>query len=148
MSKSVRNAIGLLVLVFMISMVVGAAGMLASKSGNATAGTAVPFKGPEKETPTPKPVVKKVTRGLTAEAVHEGAGRIVISGTQKPADAGTRVTVQRKESGEWADFPAGSTIDADGSYSLWLKTGRKGDMTFRVVDSETGEASNPVKVKV
>jgi hypothetical protein len=152
MSKSVRNALALLLAVFMASTIAGALGAFGG-SDPATAGSSVPFVRPAKPTaePTttatakPKP---KVTRGLTAEAVHEGGGRIVISGRQKPADSGARLTVQRKEGGEWVDFPAGSTVGADGRYSLWLQTGRKGDLTFRMKDDATGETSNPVRVKV
>lgn len=150
MSKPVRNALALLLAVFMASTIAGALGVF-SGSDSASAGSSVPFVAPKKEkaTPTPEPTAKaKESRGLTAEAVHEGSGRIVISGRQNPADPGTRITVQRKESGEWVDFPAGSTVDADGGYSLWLKTGRKGELTFRVKDTKSGDASNPVKVKV
>lgn len=150
MSKTVRNSLALLLAVFMASTIAGALGVF-SGSDSATAGSSVPFIAPEKASPTPRPAAAekpKETRGLTAEAVHEGAGRIVISGEQRPADPGTRLTVQRKEGGEWVDFPAGSTIAGDGTYSLWLKTGRKGELTFRMKDDKTGDTSNPVKVKV
>jgi hypothetical protein len=154
MSKSVRNALGVLLAVFMASMIAGALGVFGG-SESATAGSSVPFVAPKKATSAPAPAPKaeagekpKVARGLTAEAVHEGSGRITISGEQKPADAGTRLTVQRKDSGDWIDFPAGSTVGSDGTYSLWLQTGRKGDLTFRMKDAKTGETSNPVHVKI
>jgi hypothetical protein len=143
-----RSAIALLLVAFLIGIVAGGT-LLSGKDGSG--GTSVAVAGPEEEaaapkpTPTPKP---KVSSGLTAQAVHEGNGRIVISGEQRPAKAGTRVTVQRRESSGWVDFPAGSTVGSDGSYSLWLQTGRKGDMSFRVIDSESGETSNPVRIKV
>jgi hypothetical protein len=151
LSKSVRNALALLLAVFMASTIAGALGAF-SGSDNATARSSVPFTAPETPTPTPtaeataKP--KDVRSGSrTIDAVHEGGGRITISGQWKSA-AGSRLTVQRKESGSWVDFPAGSTVGSDGRYSLWLQTGRKGDLTFRMKDAKTGETSSPVHVKV
>jgi hypothetical protein len=143
-----RSAIALLLVAFLVGIVGG--GTLLS-GGGGSGGTSVAVAGPEDETkprPTATPKPKAVVRGLTAQAVHEGNGRIVISGVQKPTKAGTRVTVQRRESGGWVDFPAGSTVGSDGSYSLWLQTGRTGDMSFRVIDSESGETSNAVRLKV
>lgn len=150
MSKAVRNALALLLAVFMASTIAGALGVFGG-SDHATAGSAVPFTAPAKPTPTPKaeaPAKPKDSGGEAIEAVHEGGGRITISGQWKSADSGTRLTVQRKESGSWVDFPAGSTVGSDGSYSLWLQTGRKGDLTFRMKDTKTGETSSPVHVKV
>lgn len=145
-----RSAIALLMVAFLIGIIAG--GTLLS-GGGGPGGTSVAVAGPEDEQrtrpkPTAAPKPKVVARGLTAEAVHEGNGRIVISGVQKPPKAGTRVTVQRRESGGWVDFPAGSTVGSDGTYSLWLQTGRTGEMSFRVIDSESGESSNAVRLKV
>lgn len=143
-----RNAIALLLVAFMGGTIAGAT-VLAGGGGQH--GTTVAAAGPDdlvEETPTPTPKPRVTARALTAEAVHEGGGRIVISGVQRPAKSGTRVTVQRKESGGWVDFPAGSTVGADGRYSLWLQTGRTGEMSFRVKDDASGETSNPVTVKV
>lgn len=144
-----RSAIALLMVAFLIGIIAG--GTLLS-GGGGPGGTGVAVAGPEDEParakPTAAPKPKVVVRGLTAEAVHEGNGRIVISGVQKPAKAGTKVTVQRREAGGWVDFPAGSTVGSDGTYSLWLQTGRTGEMSFRVIDSESGETSNAVRLKV
>lgn len=145
-----RNAIALLVGAFMIGI---AAGGTVLAGGGGPGGTSVaaadPDAGPrEKPTQAPKPKPKPLAGALTAEAVHEGGGRIVINGVQRPAKAGTRLTVQRREAGGWADFPAGSTVGSDGTYSLWLQTGRTGDMSFRVIDKDSGEASNAVRLKV
>jgi hypothetical protein len=146
-----RNAIALLLVAFLVGMIGG--GIVLSGGGS---GSTVVASGPdtlvpeeeEKDKAAAKPKPKQVDRGLTAEAVHEGGGRIVISGVQNPAKTGTRVTVQRKEGSGWADFPASSTVGADGTYSLWLQTGRKGEMSFRIIDPASGATSNPVKVRV
>lgn len=150
MSKPVRNAVALLLAVFMASTIAGALGAF-SRGNPAVARSSVPFTAPETPTPTPTAAAAakpKDVHGLTVEAVHEGSGRITLSGQQKPADEGARVIAQRKESGQWADFPAGATVGKDGKYSFWLQTGRKGDLMFRVKDTKTGETSSPVHVKV
>ncbi|MGQ0630357.1 MAG: hypothetical protein ACT4P1_04895 [Sporichthyaceae bacterium] len=85
----------------------------------------------------------------TAQAVFEkSTGRIVISGLAAGLKPGTKIIVQRKQSGSWSDFPAQTTIGADGSYSVWVKTSRTGENTFRVADTATGEASEPATISV
>ena len=59
---------------------------------------------------------------------------------------GSRLTVQRKQGGGWSDFPADTTVDPDGSYSLWIKTSRSGE--YRMKDEKSGATSEPVDVKV
>ena len=60
---------------------------------------------------------------------------------------GAVLQVQRKESGSWSDFPVTVTVSG-GQFATYVQTGQTGKNVFRVVDSNTGEASNPVTVQV
>ncbi|UAL29318.1 hypothetical protein K8W59_16330 [Nocardioides rotundus] len=60
---------------------------------------------------------------------------------------GAVLQVQRKESGSWSDFPVTVTVSG-GQFTTYVQTGQTGKNIFRVVDSNTGEASNPVTVQV
>lgn len=140
-----RTALALLLVAFLIGTVAG--GTLLSRGG--PGGSSVASAGPEdlaKPAQKPKPKPTPAPRALTASAVLDGGGKITISGAQKPAKTGTKLTVQRREGGGWVDFPAGSTVGSGGQYSLWLQTSRKGEMSFRVIDKASGETSNPVVV--
>lgn len=60
---------------------------------------------------------------------------------------GAVLQVQRKESGSWSDFPVTVTVSG-GQFATYVQTGQTGKNVFRVVDSNTGDASNPVTVQV
>ena len=64
-----------------------------------------------------------------------------------PGGAGRIVQVQRRQDGEWVDFPVTAPVDGD-SFSTYVATGQTGQNRFRVVDSDSGKRSNQVVVRV
>ena len=71
---------------------------------------------------------------------------IDLSGEYRGGD-GAVLRVQRFESGAWADFDV--TVPVYGSsFSTYIQTGFPGQNRIRVVDTDTGEASNEVKVTI
>ena len=72
--------------------------------------------------------------------------RIDLSGSYKKGE-GAILQVQRKENGTWADFPVTVSV-RDGSFSTYVMTGQSGKTKFRVVDTDSGEKSNVVTVKI
>jgi hypothetical protein len=133
---------------FMGAVVVGGSGTL-SHHGNANAGIIATSPAAEETTPSPTPTPKQTKAGrFTATATRDDSGKIVISGVAAGSSSGNRLTVQRKQGGDWADFPAGTTAGKNGAYSLWLKTSRSGDNVFRVKDEKTGATSDPVTVHI
>jgi hypothetical protein len=120
------------------------AGLLGVFSGHHEAGPEqVTFEVPPTSTPTPKPVV--VTAAFTATATRSGHG-ILLFGTAPGARAGDRVTVQRKQSGHWTDFPASASVGSDRHYAVKVSTGTSGEQAFRVIDDRTGRVSQAVTV--
>lgn len=144
-----RHGVAALVVVFMLATGAGAAGLLGGGS-DAPGGSAVQFRPEADETEASSsatPKKKAEPKGeFTTEAVKEKDGRITLSGRAAGVKPGSRLTVQRKEGSGWSDFPAGTKVDDDGSYSLWIKTSRSG--SYRVKDEDSGAASKPVAVKV
>lgn len=162
-----RHIIAALVAAFMIGTIGGGIGLLSGGGGSGTtaiagADTTRDRSSSEAESDADRAesdrrdaaerearkARQQATGAFTAEAVKEGSGRIVISGVASSGKPGTPIVVQRKESGAWTDFPADATTGADGSYSVWLITGREGENTFRVKDQRSGSTSNPVTVRV
>jgi hypothetical protein len=72
--------------------------------------------------------------------------RINLTGTY-PAPSGTVLQVQRKEGGQWVDFPTVAKVDG-GKFSTYIETGHTGVNLLRVVDIGGGAASNTVRVQV
>lgn len=71
---------------------------------------------------------------------------IDLTGTYVGGD-GAVLRVQKFESGAWADFPVTVPVNGE-SFSTFIQTGSSGENRFRVLDSDTGEASNEVRVLI
>ena len=72
--------------------------------------------------------------------------QIDLTGTY-PAGEGAILQVQRFEDGAWTDFPV--TVSVSGrTFATYVMTSRTGENKFRVVDTDTGTASNEVAVTV
>jgi hypothetical protein len=54
--------------------------------------------------------------------------------------------VQRLQNGKWVNFPATTKVTSTATYSVWVKSGRIGVNTFRVVTTKA--VSKSVKVTV
>ncbi|MGQ0467916.1 MAG: hypothetical protein ACT4QG_21685 [Sporichthyaceae bacterium] len=145
MALGLRHAVAALVGTFILATVAGAAGVFGG-GDSGPSGTTIQFRPDAEEasaTAKKKPAAKKT---FTTEASKGEAGRIVLSGQAQGVKPGTRITVQRKQGSAWTDFPAGTTVDKDGSYELWIMTQRSGQ--FRMKDEGSGATSEPVTVTV
>lgn len=92
--------------------------------------------------------------GLSATAAPTelaAGGRVDITGTLTPPQEGVTVSVQRLDGGQWVPFDASAPTRADGTYGLWLSSGRTGDQQFRTVVTDAGggvlAASEPVTIR-
>lgn len=137
-----RHAISALAVAFVVGTVGGA--IVLGGGDDSVAGTGIPFNpdsaAAAQATPTPTP---KSATGFTALATKQG-NRIVITG--EGAQPGAKLVVQRKVGSDWQDFPAHATASSKGTYSTYIITSRDG--TYRLKDTGSEDASDPVDVKV
>ena len=64
-----------------------------------------------------------------------------------PGGEGAILQVQRFTSGKWTDFPVTVSV-SDETFSTYVQTSQAGMNKFRVVDSDTDQISNEVRVTV
>ena len=97
--------------------------------------------------PTDEP--SKEAKAITLTAAPKSVGsfeRINLTGTY-PTGSGAILQVQRREAGQWVDFSVTVGVNGD-SFATYVQTSRTGENKFRVIDSDSGKASNPVTVIV
>lgn len=73
-------------------------------------------------------------------------GRIHLAGRYRGHN-GARLVVQRFERGHWARFPVTATVRG-GRFRTWVASGQRGKNRFRVVDTRSRRASDPVTVRI
>jgi len=73
------------------------------------------------------------------------SARINLTGVYRGGE-GRRIQVQRFEKG-WSDFPVSASVSG-GQFATYVTTGRAGVNRFRVLDKDSGKASNAVRVTV
>ncbi len=95
-------------------------------------------KKPEK----PEPSIS-LSAGQTAVAPMQ---QIDLTGVY-PDGEGAILRVQRFENGSWANFPVTASVSG-GSFSTYIQTGAAGVNRFRMIDTDNGQASNEVKVRI
>jgi hypothetical protein len=117
----------------------GSAGGHASQKAGPAAGTS--------KKPSAKPKKKPRRISLQASPLHVSAGqRINLTGVYKGGE-GTRLQIQRREGGSWADFPVTVPVSG-GSFHTYITTSHTGVNALRVLDKGSGRASNVVRVHV
>lgn len=72
--------------------------------------------------------------------------RLDLTGAYQKGE-GAILQVQRKEGGSWEDFPVTANVSGK-LFSTYVQTGNLGINIFRVVDTDTGLASNEVRVRI
>ncbi len=96
-------------------------------------------------TQTAEPVADELTL-TAAQTTVPAMGQIDLSGTYPQGD-GAILQVQRFENDAWTDFPV--TVSVKGqAFGTYVMTGRTGPNKFRVIDTDSGKASNEVEVTV
>ncbi|MPZ96247.1 MAG: hypothetical protein GEU96_15375 [Propionibacteriales bacterium] len=92
---------------------------------------------------------KKAKPRIVLEASSAAAAtmeRITLSGTYRGGD-GVSLQVQRREDGSWVDFPTTARVESE-AFSTYVELGQPGENQLRVVDPESGKASNQVVITV
>lgn len=91
----------------------------------------------------------KEAKAIVLNAAPKSVGsfeRINLTGTY-PTGSGAILQVQRREAGRWIDFSVTVGVNGD-SFATYVQTSRVGENRFRVLDSDSGKASNAVTVTV
>lgn len=108
----------------------------------------------DKPSPTPshKPHKKRSSPPASDITLRASDGsvsaydEVTLTGSY-PGANGTTLQVQRLEGGSWTGFPASATVDG-GRFSTYVASGQQGRNAFRVVDPDSGQASNVVTFTV
>jgi hypothetical protein len=92
---------------------------------------------------------KKAKKQISFSASTTSASpmqQIDMTGTY-PGGEGAILQVQRFQSGHWEDFPVTVSV-SNQTFSTYVQTSQAGVNRFRVVDTDTGLQSNPVRVTI
>lgn len=101
---------------------------------------------PTRRPPAAKPRKRTPAISLRATPRRVSANeRINLSGDYRGGQ-GRQLQVQRFE-GRWVDFPVTATV-RDGSFRTYIFSGRVGPNRFRMLDQDSGRASNAVRVVI
>ncbi len=73
-------------------------------------------------------------------------GQIDLTGVY-PGGEGAILQVQQFSGGMWDDFPVTASVSNE-TFSTFIQTSQIGRNRFRVIDTDTQEASNPVRVTI
>jgi hypothetical protein len=98
-----------------------------------------PNKAPTKQS-------KRITLSA-GESQVSPMGRIDLTGIY-PGGEGAVLQVQKFSNGSWQDFYSISATVTNSTFSTYIQTGTPGPNRFRVQDTDTGVASNEVRVTV
>ncbi len=64
-----------------------------------------------------------------------------------PGGDGAILRVQQWEDGAWSDFPVTAPVNGDAFYT-YIQASAVGENRFRMIDTDTGEASNEIRVRI
>ena len=141
---------GATVVVVVLSLVVAVAAGLGVGAMLADQGTPDPTAGGSSATSTAQSTSEPggsltLAPSTTAPRLNQ---RFTLSGRLVDGGSGVRLVVQRRNGSDWQDFPASTTTKADGSYSLEVAMGRKGENAVRVTAPASGAVSEPVTLTI
>lgn len=111
--------------------------------------TQSPTEPAPSESSSPKPHKKKPQPTISLSAGETSVSpmqQIDLTGTY-PSGEGAILQVQRFTNGSWQDFPVTTSV-SNQTFSTYVQTSQAGMNRFRVVDTDTGKASNPVRVQI
>jgi hypothetical protein len=110
-------------------------------------GAAITTSASPSTSPSASPSAKDKQITLTAGKPTAGSmERIDLTGVY-PGGEGAVLQVQRKDGGQWTDFPVTTGVTG-GQFSTYVQTGRAGAQKWRVKDTDTGRVSNVVTVTI
>lgn len=103
----------------------------------------------QSQSPSQSPTEEEEEEGITLSAGQTQVspmGQIDLTGVY-PGGEGAILQVQRFESGRWSDFPVTASVSNE-TFSTYIQTGQTGVQRFRMLDTDSGDASNEVRVTV
>ena len=83
---------------------------------------------------------------LSASSTSISPGETLTLSGSLDVPAGTKLTVQRREGGNWVDFPVSATSKGS-EFSLSIRTSRTGDQEFRI-SAATGQVTESVLITI
>jgi hypothetical protein len=101
---------------------------------------------PLPETPTSSAPPEKAITLSAGQTTVAAMQQIDLSGSY-PQGEGAILQVQRFENAAWTDFPVTVSVSGE-TFATYVQTGQGGETKFRVVDTDSGLASNEVVVTV
>jgi hypothetical protein len=110
--------------------------------------TLAPDPGDEAGAPSSTASAKPEEKiSLTSDSSEVGSmDRIYLRGTY-PGGEGAILQVQQWEGGAWGIFPVTASVSNE-TFTTYIQTSQPGKNRFRVVDTDSGEASNEVRVTI
>ncbi len=107
---------------------------------------------PTSTTSTKKPdlTIHKRKKQISLQAGESSVspmGRIDLTGTY-PGGEGAVLNVQKYSNGSWQDFYSISATVTNSTFTTYIQTGTPGVNRFRVIDSDSQQASNEVRVTI
>lgn len=103
----------------------------------------------QSQRPSQRETEEEEEEGITLSAGQTQVspmGQIDLTGVY-PGGEGAILQVQRFEGGAWGDFPVTASVSNE-TFSTYVQTGQTGVNRFRMLDTDSGDASNEVKVTV
>jgi len=112
-------------------------------------GRYTPPPTPEIDLPSVEPSASQSPTAITlfVEPRQVSPGQQINFNGVYPNGDGAVLQVQRNEGGTWTDFPVTATVRG-GSFRTYILTTRVGVARFRVLDTGSARASNPVTVTI
>ncbi|WP_101523299.1 hypothetical protein [Nocardioides houyundeii] len=101
---------------------------------------------PVPESPTTSAPPEKAITLTAGQSTVAAMQQIDLSGSYPQGD-GAILQVQRFENGGWAAFPVTVSVSGE-TFATYVQTGQGGETKFRVLDTDSGLASNEVVVTV
>jgi len=101
---------------------------------------------PEKDKFTKSPEPLELITLSAAQSAVQPMEPIDLTGDYA-AGEGAILRVQQFENGGWTDFPVTAPVSG-GGFSTFIQAGAIGLNRFRMIDTDTGETSNEVKVQI
>jgi hypothetical protein len=116
--------------------------------------TLAPNGGQTKETESGGPESEPTESESEKSAISLSAGQTAV-GPMEPIDLtgvypggeGAILQVQQFTAGEWDDFPVTTPVSNE-TFSTYIQASAPGVNRFRVIDTNSGETSNEVRVKI
>ena len=111
--------------------------------------SAIPEPEESVEPGAEEPTSEAPATGISLTATQQSVSpmqQIDLTGTY-PSGEGAILQVQRLEGGKWTDFPVTASVSNE-TFATYIQTSQTGANRFRMIDTDSGETSNEVRVTI